>query len=120
MTQRPRSSLSDARLRDALTRQPDTAHLSEELDLAVASVRRTRQVGIFTSRWMLVAAAALLLLLLLALALAGTSRLPRPPSGLIALGVGWDIVVVQADGSDPRHLTDDPETTRATMVRVAK
>jgi hypothetical protein len=29
---------------------------------------------------------------------------------LIALGVGWDIVVVQADGTDRRRLTDDPET----------
>ena len=46
MTQR---RFSDSRLRDALTRQPDAAHLSEELDLVVASVRRTRQVGIPTS-----------------------------------------------------------------------
>ena len=107
MTQHP---FSDSRLRDALTRQPDAAHLSEELDLVVASVRRTRQVGIPASRWMLVAAAIALLLLLLALALAGSSRLTRPQGGLIALGVGWDIVVVQADGTDPRHLTDDPET----------
>jgi Tol biopolymer transport system component len=59
---------------------------------------------------MLVAAAMVLLLLLLALALAGSSRLTRPQGGLIALGVGWAIVVVQADGTDPRHLTDDPET----------
>jgi Tol biopolymer transport system component len=56
------------------------------------------------------AAAVVLTILLLALALAGTSRLPRSPSALIAFGVGWDIVLVQGDGSDARRLTDDPET----------
>jgi dipeptidyl aminopeptidase/acylaminoacyl peptidase len=110
MTHRPAPSLTDAQIRDALTRQPDADHLFEELELVVASVHRTRQVGTRTSRWLLLAAAVALLVLLLVLALVGSSRVPPPASRLIAVGVGWDIVLVRADGSQLRHLTEDPET----------
>jgi WD40 repeat protein len=110
MTHRPAPSLSDARIRDALTRQPDADHLREELDLIVAAVQRTRQVGRRTSQWLLLAAAVALLVLLLVLALVGSSRVPPPTSRLIAVGVGWDIVLVREDGSELRHLTGDAET----------
>ena len=109
MTHRPEPILSDAQLRDALTRRPDAAHLREELDRVTASVQRTRQVGLRTSHWLLMAAAIALLALLLGLALIG-SRVPRPTSQLMALTVGWDIVLVRGNGSELRKLTDDPET----------
>ena len=100
---------SDGQLAEALKRRPQADHLAEQLDLVALSVRRTRQVRFSTTHWQLVAAAFAIVLLLLVLALVGSARLTRPSSGL-ALSTGWDILLMQGDGSSPRYLTRDADT----------
>jgi TolB protein len=100
--------LTDAQLREALTGQPAADHLAEQLDLVVLSTRATRQVRVASPRWLLLAAAAAILLVLVIAALVGSARPPH--GGLLAIGTGWDIVLVRGDGSDPRWLTSDAET----------
>ena len=98
------------KLREALTRRPDASRLSDDLATIVATAEQTRQGHAAARVWLLAAAALIVVLLTLLAAVVGSSLLPRREAGKIAIDVGRDILVVGADGSDPRSLTSGPET----------
>ena len=102
--------MSDAQLREALTRRPDASRLSDDLATIVATAEQTRQGYAAARVWLLAAAALIVVLLALLAAVVGSTLLPRRDAGRIAIEVGHDIVVVGADGSDPKPLTSGPET----------
>ena len=110
MSERGDRRVSDAQLREALTRRPDASRLSDDLATIVATAEQTRQGHAAARVWLLAAAALIVVLLALLAAVVGSSLLPRRDAGRIAIDVGRDILVVGADGSDPRTLTSGPET----------
>ena len=106
--------ISDAQLRDALTRRPDTGRMTDDLATIVAIGERTRQGRAPIARWLLVA--AILLGLAMLLALLGVLTVGNPPrilhsagparTGLVAFDVDGHIWVMNADGSSQVDLTN--------------
>jgi Tol biopolymer transport system component len=109
MTDRRRPFVSDAELRDALARRPDPAQLPDDLAAIVAAARRTRQERTPVARWMLVAAILTLAVLSALAGIVVLSRLTHPGGGLVVLDTDHRIILVDADGSEPRALTDGAE-----------